>query len=933
MSIDKNLLFGLVAYQNGYISQQQFFQAGDAWNKDPRKDLGEILVEMKFLEELERFNLQGIIEDRLRRLGGLDNTLSFVIGNGSLPVEDQQPADWKSRIDEITKIIKNSLPPSPPNLNHADTPPSDQRYFIGRELGHGGQGYVWEAVDTVLNRRVAIKNIVPKHSSDRLHQELLIDEARKTGKLGHAGVPPVYDIGKDAEGRPFFTMQLIKGEKLSEQHKNLKYEGISQRDFVNQIRPLLKHLIAACNTVQFAYDKETVIHRDLKPANIMVNNYGETVVMDWGMGKIVSDPSQTPAEKKDDASSVLFIPWLNSSGSGERTSVGTIKGSVNFMSPEQARAENDRLDHRTDVYGLGAILYWIITGLPPHNKDALLDIQKNHFKPPRQIRPGLRIPRELEAICLKAMSTEPEDRYQKSSDMAADIENFIAGEPVSALPENFLRKSERFLRRHARAVIATLLGLSLAVVGLTVANTIIRNQKQEISDKNLELVKKDQALTKQLQEIQDLIKDLRASRLVASNTIEEIIGRLFDNRLSQLPGAAEVRLDLLSEIANQIEDYLVQSPDDTELKLDLVRLLTNLAKLEGENNRTEEADRHWQRAEELLKETKEHPDELFQANWRITFCDMAYYKANNLLKNQAVDEAERLIQEACTIADLYSASLEEDPEELRNFAPSHARLYRHLATIEATRGNWAQAIDQTVKAANLLNPYVDKHLPKLNSEPGRTDLIPDLTAGELGYSILLRDDLGDYESILQRYDDSQKSYLDGLQACQLAPRVDDARRDGTILKAQMLRKLQRIALIQKDFEKAQQYYQQALQISASDRQDEPLIEKDWLLIECDRARGLAQSNIEQARQATSLAETTFKDIKTKPVEELETMRADPMLMAELQYSLAAAKAAVAKAENQPDKAQQHESEKANEIQKLKDLKVSPFKIAELGFLP
>jgi|GEM_PF-974351 len=908
MSVDKNLLFGLVAYQNGYITQEQFFQAGAVWNKDPNKDLGEILVELKFLEEIERFNLQGIVEDRLRRLGGTDNTLSFVIGNGSVPTGELLPDDWKSRIEEITKIISNSATSFPPQLINTDSPTDANRYVIGKELGHGGQGYVWEAVDTVLNRRVAIKNVVPKHSNDPLHQELLIDEARKTGKIGHAGVPSVYDIGKDAEGKPFFTMQVIKGEKLSEKYRELKYEGISQSDFVHQIRPLLKHLIAACNTVQFAYEKETLIHRDLKPANIMVNNFGETVVMDWGMGKIVDDPSQNKA----DASSVLMIPWSTSSGAGERTSVRVIKGSVNFMSPEQARAENDRLDHRTDIYGLGAILYWVITGRPPHDKEALLEIQKNRFAPPSQVRPTLRIPRELEAICLKAMSSAPEDRYQKSKDLAADLENFIAGEPVSALPENYLRKTERFLRKNARAVIASLLGLSLAVLGLSVANAIISHQKNMIAKAN---------------------KAVTASRHVASDTMEEIIGKLFDDRISQLPGANEVRLELLSEIANKIEAYLTSHPEDTELKLDLVRLLTNLAKLEGENNRTREAHLHWQRAEELLQETKDSPDEVFQSNWKISFCDMAYYKSDALLKNHAINDAEVLVKEACRISDIYSASVKDKPDEANAFAPSHARLYRQFATIEATRENWPQALDETIKAASMLKPYVEEYLPKLKAEPTSTELIPDLSVGELGYYILLRGDQGDYESILKKFADAQKSYLDGLQACLLTPRVEYALRDGTVQKANMLRKLQRLALLNPDLGNADGYYQQALEVSAPDRQKEPLIERHWFFIECDRARGLAQTNTQEAKNAITRAESTLNDIRTNAVQEFEAMQANPITMAEFQYSLADAKAAIAKAENQADSAALHESQKALELQKLKDLKASPFKVLEVQWLP
>jgi serine/threonine protein kinase len=897
MSVDKNLLFGLVAYQNGYITQEQFFQAGAVWNKDPNKDLGEILVEKKFLEEIERFNLQGIVEDRLRRLGGTDNTLSFVIGNGSVPTGELLPDDWKSRIEEITKIISISATPVLPQLINADSPTDANRYVIGKELGHGGQGYVWEAVDTVLNRRVAIKNVVPKHSNDPLHQELLIDEARKTGKIGHAGVPSVYDIGKDAEGNPFFTMQVIRGEKLSEKYGELKYEGISQSDFVNQIRPLLKHLIAACNTVQFAYEKETLIHRDLKPANIMVNNYGETVVMDWGMGKIVDDPSQNKA----DASSVLIIPWSTSSGAGERTSVRVIKGSVNFMSPEQARAENDRLDHRTDIYGLGAILYWVITGRPPHDKDALLEIQKNRFAPPSQVRPTLRIPPELEAICLKAMSSAPEDRYQKSGEMAADLDNFIAGEPVSALPENYLRKTERFLRKNARAVIASLLGLSLAVLGLSVANAIISRQKNMIAKAN---------------------KEVTASRRVASDTMEEIIGKLFDDRISQLPGAHEVRLELLSEIANKIEAYLTSHPEDTELKLDLARLLTRLAKLELDNKNTEKANEHLQRGEELLKETKDHSDQDFQNNWQKTFCDRAYYQSIALLENRELDDAEALISESLKIAQGHWQAIKDNPKEKRTFTPVYARLHRQQASIAASRENWPQALDETIKAASILKPYVEAYLPKLNAEPTSTERIPDLSVGELGYYILLRDDQGDYEAILKKFADAQKSYVDGLQACSLAPRVDNALRDGTVQKANMLRKLQRLALLNPDLGKADGYYQQALEVSAPDRQKEPLIERHWFFIECDRARGLAQTNVQEARSAITKAESTLNNIS-----------ATPRTMAEFQYCLAAAKAAIAKAENQADSAALHESQKAIELQKLKDLKASPFKVLEVQWLP
>ena len=932
---DKNLLFALNAYQNGYITMEQFFEAAAVWNKEPQRELGEILVEKKFLEEVERFNIQGIVEDRLRRQGGIDNTLSFVLENGSVPEGQPLPEDWKGKIDAITKVIRDKKPPSPPSFSTPEANPGIHRYIIRKMLGKGGQGYVWEAIDTKLNRRVAIKEIVPDLSSDPLHQELLIDEARKTGKLGHPGVPPVFDIGKDDEGKPFFTMQFISGEKLSKRYETLKHESISQSDFVNQIRPVLRHLIAACNTVDFAFDNEAVIHRDLKPDNIMVNRHGETVVMDWGMGKIITDPSQLP----DQASSVLLIPMSPGSSSQERTSVGTIKGTVTYMSPEQARAENDRLDHRTDVYGLGAILYWILTGQAPHTKKALPDIQKNRFPAPSQVRPTLSIPRELEAICLKAMASQPEDRYQKGGDMAADLENFIAGEPVVALPENFVRKSERFLRKHARAVIASLLGLTLAVLGLTLANVIISGQKKEIARQNRKLVENEEELNSQLEKIQKLVKDLTASRRFTSTTLDQIIGKISENSLAQLPGFGQVRLKLLQESANKIEEYISNNPEDIEVKLDLVRLLTRLAKLEGENNMNEEADAHWKRTEELLNETKEQPDQVSKETWKKSFCDMAYYRSSSDLKQNKNSQAAEIIEQAYLVASQYLETIQNDPVKTREFAPALARLYRQRASIDARQANWQESLNEVTKAVEALSPFVSKHIPKLSSEPGSTEKIDDLGFGELGYYLLLSDDRGDYETVLDKYEDAEKTFLDALQACLLAPRVENALRDGTILKVNMLRKLQRLALMNNDFPTADKYYQRALTLCAEDRLKEPLTERHWLFLECDRARGLAQNNVKDASESLFRASESWKRISTSDVAEFQSLRANPRNVAEIEYSLAAAKVAIAKANSDDDPVtveqmiKDQEELKSKNLQLLRDNKASPLKLKEVMFLP
>ncbi|MFZ4080905.1 MAG: serine/threonine protein kinase [Pirellula sp.] len=638
----------------------------------------------------------------------------------------------------------------------------------------------------------------------------------------------------------------------------------------------------------------------MKPDNIMVNRHGETVVMDWGMGKIITHPSQLP----EPASSVLFIPMSSGSGSQERTSVGTIKGTVTYMSPEQARAENDRLDHRTDVYGLGAILYWILTGQAPHTKKALPDIQKNRFPAPSQVRPTLSIPPEIEAICLKAMASQPEDRYQKAGQMAEDLENFIAGEPVVALPENLLRKTERFLRKHARAVIASLLGLTLATVGLALANRIIANKNEQ----------------------------LKNSRAVASNLLEDLVGGLTDNNLSQIPGANEVRLTLLDEIAADVENYIVQNPDDTELKLDLIRLLTRLAKLEGENSKPKEALKHWQRADELLEQTKGKSDQVFKDNWNKTFCDKSYYHSSELLNQGLVDQADPLIAQACVIAEQYNAGIKADRLKTKEFAPAFARLYRQHASIHARRENWAQALDETIKARGLLQPFVGEQLPKLTTKPGSDHLIVELEIGALGYYFLLCGDQGDYATVLDKYIDAEKSYLDALEACKRASSVEALARDGRIQTANNLRKLHRLALITKDYAKAENYYQQVMDSNSMDYPTDPKIEKHRFFIECDRARGLAGKNIEEAQKALIKAKLSHEKI----VSELgfESIRTDEVGETEIGYNLLAARAAITKSiDGNSSELPSMENQKANLLDKFQKLNSSKLNIRELTYLP
>ena len=699
-------------------------------------------------------------------------------------------------------------------------------------------------------------------------------------------------------------MQLISGGKLSERYGNLKYESISRSEFVKQIRPLLRHLIAACNTVEFAFDTEAVIHRDLKPANIMVNRYGETVVMDWGMGKIVNDSSQI----SDDASSVLFIPISPGSGSEERTSVGTIKGTTAYMSPEQARAENDRLDHRTDVYGLGAILYWILTGQAPHKgtRDALPNIQQNRFPRPSQARPSLSIPPELEAICLMAMAAQPEDRYQKSGQMAADLENFIAGEPVVALPENVLRKTERFLRKHARAVIASLLGLSLATVGLALANRIITNKNEQLNN----------------------------SRAVSTKIMEDLVGGLTDNRLSQIPEANKARLSILKEIATDVDDLIRQNPDDNELKLNYVNVLIRLGKLQGDLGEKQEAIERLERAHEILDQTKNVSDPVFSENWKKTFCDKSYYHATELIKQKFIDQADPIVEEAISIAEQYSDSIKSNAEKTKEFSVFLSRLYRPRASIHVMRGNWKQALVETTKARDILKPFVEGPLSELTSESEP----PDLTTEEgkeifeaLEYYLLFCGDQGDYETVSEKYEDAERPFLKALDVAKILSKTE-LPADGILQTVNNLRKLHRLALITEDDRKADNYYQQVMDSTSKETSSFPIVQRYLYFIECDRARGLAKINLEEAKKALKKAKQLHEKLIKDP--DLQQFIRGESAKTEVEYYLAAANTAITRAiDGSSPELPSLESKKIELLSKMEELKSGKLKIRELNYLP
>jgi serine/threonine-protein kinase len=335
------------------------------------------------------------------------------------------------------------------------------RFRVLRPHARGGLGEVFVASDEELQREVALKEIRASHADDPRSRARFLLEARVTGGLEHPGVVPVYGLGTYPDGRPFYAMRFIKGDSFQFAIQQFHKAGGTRHDSGERalaLRGLLGRFVAVCNAVAYAHSRG-VLHRDLKPANVMLGAYGETLVVDWGLAKVVGRPGV------DEGSTEQTLRPPAADGSAP-TRVGFAIGTPGFMSPEQAAGKVDELGPASDVYSLGATLYCLLTGKAPiEGRDVgevLQQAKQGKFAPPRQVKQE--VPAALEAVCLKAMALKPEGRYPSARDLAGDVERWLADEPVSAWREPLRLRAGRWARRHQTGVAACVAGLLVALL-------------------------------------------------------------------------------------------------------------------------------------------------------------------------------------------------------------------------------------------------------------------------------------------------------------------------------------------------------------------------------------------------------------------------------------------------------------------------------------
>ena len=354
-------------------------------------------------------------------------------------------------------------PPAQPSSD-TDSPLKERRfgdYVLGRQLGSGGMGVVYEAHQASLNRNVALKFIRDSQMASPTLLRRFAIEAEATARLHHPGIVGIHEIG-EVDGHPYFSMDLIEGDSLRTAMIRGRFvlkleEGSKTNGRIRQIE-IARLMAKTARAVHHAHQRG-VLHRDLKPANILVDCHGEPHLTDFGLAKILRQTTDERLEFK-------LTP---------RTEIA---GTASYMSPEQALS--DEITTAADVYGLGAVLYELLTGEPPFKAATLFETLKQlQEEPPR--RPRLTNPfvnRDLETICLKCLEKNPGHRYASAEDLAKDLESWIEHKPIKAAPPTLTICTLRWMKRNPAGT-ALIGALFLGLFGALILLTVVDYQKKK----------------------------------------------------------------------------------------------------------------------------------------------------------------------------------------------------------------------------------------------------------------------------------------------------------------------------------------------------------------------------------------------------------------------------------------------------------------------
>jgi serine/threonine-protein kinase len=599
----------------------------------------------------------------------------------TLPFDPFPPGPEFSPYAETRIHLEHTDPGTPADGDDPVKPPP--RLRILKPHARGGLGQVFLARDEEMNREVALKEINLSQADCPQSRARFLLEAEVTAGLEHPGIVPVYGLGTYADGRPYYTMRFIQGESLQEaiQRFHAPNQGsLSTGERLLELRDLLGRLITVCGAISYAHARG-VVHRDIKPANIMLGPFGETLVVDWGLSKLLGAPAASASHPEKPLQ-------VSVASNSSPTLTGAALGTPPYMSPEQASGNLRAVGPASDVYSLGATLYSILTGHAPFEAsvgDHILErVQRGDFPPPRAVNP--QVPPALEAITLRATRLVPNDRYPSPHHLAADLERWLANEPVSAYREPLLARLARWANRHRTLVAAGAVLMMTLLVALTVGTLLIWKEQRRTDDqrrraqKNLE---------------------------VALDSVDAMLTEVGEKELAGEPRMEQKRRNLLARARACYVDFLAQEQGDPNLKMAVALAHKRLGDVDRLLGRNAEAEDSYLQAITLLEELAARPRPApspLAIRIRENRADSYNHLGEVRRAGSKLAEAGEAYRQALTLQE----ELSRDFPRRRKYKRQQGQSHDNLCILFRQSGKREEALRESDRALAILKPLANR---------------------------------------------------------------------------------------------------------------------------------------------------------------------------------------------------------------------------------
>jgi serine/threonine-protein kinase len=460
-------------------------------------------------------------------------------------------------------------------------------------------------------------------------------------------------------------MRLVRGQTLGEaiaaylaREKEGKTEPL-------ELRRLLGAFVNVCQAVGYAHSRG-VVHRDLKPDNVVLGAFGEVVLLDWGLARLVDDATTREDE---------IVPvQVDSQAPAEATQAGQQLGTPAYMAPEQAEGRLELIDGRTDVYGLGAILFEILSGRPPHQGSSTAEVLRGivHGGSPQVRAVNPRVPAALEAICAKAMAKSPSGRYVKATQLADDVQRWLADEPVSAHAEPWSLRAGRWMRKHRTLVASTVAAMTLALVFLATLAILVERQKGELAQQNV-------ALAQAADAEREAKEQANRNFQLAQESVDRNFTEVSEDVLLNEPGFQPLRKQLLQGSREFYQRFIDQRRGDPALRAGLARAYQRLAVITDAIDAKEEAISHQREAVRLYEalQREDHDSESLQQDLALAYSNLGDF----YLELDQVSPAERACRSSLELSERLVAAHPSSPTHLAQLVRAlHGFALLHLKT-------------------------------------------------------------------------------------------------------------------------------------------------------------------------------------------------------------------------------------------------------------